>query len=212
MHDFADDTNILYASSSLKDINKKINHGLSNLVQWLRANKISPNVSKTEIVIFKSHSKQITKLLNVCLSGQKIIPKNRTKYLGVIIDEHLALKEYMIQLRQKLNRTNDLLAKLRYQFTNNWLKTIYFALFDSHLRYKAQVWCQGSNNVVDMTKRTQNKALRIISFKDRTEPLDPLCVNHKIFKLQNIITLNNCLFIYDQLCDNVPNTFSNILN
>ena len=56
VHHFADDTNILYVSSSLKDINKKINHDLSNLVQWLRANKISLNVSKTEIVIFKSHS------------------------------------------------------------------------------------------------------------------------------------------------------------
>ena len=60
-----------------------------------------------------------------------------------------------------------------------------------------------------MIKRTQNKALQIISFKDRTEPSDPLCANHKILKLQNIITLNNCLFIYDQLCDNLPNTFSN---
>ena len=59
VHHFADDTNILYVSSSLKDINKKINHNLSNLVQWLRANKISLNVSETEIVMFKSHSKQI---------------------------------------------------------------------------------------------------------------------------------------------------------
>ena len=60
-----------------------------------------------------------------------------------------------------------------------------------------------------MVKRTQNKALRIISFKDRTEPSDPLYANHKILKLQNIITLNNCLFIYDQLYDNLPNAFSN---
>ena len=60
-----------------------------------------------------------------------------------------------------------------------------------------------------MVKRTQNKALRIISFKDRIGPSDPLYTNHKILKLQNIITLNNCLFIYDQLCDNVPNAFSN---
>ena len=60
-----------------------------------------------------------------------------------------------------------------------------------------------------MIKRTQNKALRIISFKDRTEPSDPLYANHKILKLQNIITLNSCLFIDDQLCDNLPNAFSN---
>ena len=95
---------ILYISSSLRDINKKINHDLSNLVQWLRANKISLNVSKTEIVMFKSHSKQINKHLNICLSSQKIIPQNHSKYVGVIIDEHLTFKEYMAQLRQKLIR------------------------------------------------------------------------------------------------------------
>ena len=33
VHHFADHTNILYVSSSLKDTNKKINHDLSNLVQ-----------------------------------------------------------------------------------------------------------------------------------------------------------------------------------
>ena len=40
MHHFAGDSNLLYASSSLRDINKKINFDLSNLVQWLRTNKI----------------------------------------------------------------------------------------------------------------------------------------------------------------------------
>ena len=58
-------------------------------------------------------------------------------------------------------------------------------------------------------KETQNKALQIISFKDRTEPSDPFYANHKILKLQNIITLNNCLFIYNQIYDNLRNAFSN---
>ena len=76
----------------------------------------------------------------------------------------------MAQLRQKLNKKNGLLAKLRHQVSSSLLRTIYFALFDSHLRYAAQVWAQRSSNVVDMIKRTQNKALQIISFKDRKEP------------------------------------------
>ena len=62
---------------------------------------------------------------------------------------------------------------------------------------------------MDMIKKTQNESIWIISFKDRAEPSDPLYANHKISKLQNIITLNNSLFIYDQLCDNLPNVFSN---
>ena len=106
-------------------------------------------------------------------------------------------------------RTNDLPAKSRHQVSSSLLETIYFALFDSYLCYAAQVWDQGNNSVVDMVKRTQNKALQIISFKDRTEPSDLCYANHNILKLQNIITLNNCLFIYNQLCDNLPNAFSN---
>ena len=167
----------------------------TNLVQRLRPNKILLNISKTEIVTFKSHSKQITKHLNFCLSSQKIIPKNHTKYLGIIIDEHLIFKEYMAQLSQKLNKTNNQLAKLRYHFSSSLLKTINFALFISHLHYAAEIWGQGSNNEVDMIYRTQNKALQIISFKDS----DPLYAKHKLLKLKNIITLNKCLYLRSTL-------------
>ena len=58
VHHFADDTNFLYTSHSLKKLNKTINCDLSNLVQWLRKNKISLNVSKTELVIFRSSKKK----------------------------------------------------------------------------------------------------------------------------------------------------------
>ena len=111
------------------------------------------------------------------------------------LDEHLTFKEYMVQSRQKLNRTNGLLAKLRHQVSSSLLKAIYFALFDSHLRYAAQVWGQGSNNVVDMIKRTQNKARRIISFKDNRS-FRSLYANHRILKLQKSLHCTiACLFM-----------------
>ena len=91
------------------------------------------------------------------------------------------------------------------QLTENNLYT----LFDSHLRYAAPGWGQGSSNVVDMVKRARDEAVQITSFKDRIEPSYPLYANHRILKLQNIITLKKCLFIYDQLCHNLPNVFLN---
>ena len=102
-HRFADDTNILHGSHSLKNLNKTVSFDLSILVQWLRANKIFLNVNKTEIVVFKSPTKQIYENLNFRLSGQKIEPKHCTKYLGVITDEYLLFNEYMNTLKQKLN-------------------------------------------------------------------------------------------------------------
>ena len=194
VHHFADDTNFLYASHSLKNLNKTVNFDLSNLVQWLRANKISLNVNKTEIVVFRSPTKQIYKNLNFRLSGQKIEPKRCTKYLGVIIDEHLSFNEYMNTLKQKLNRANGILAKLRYYVTADVLKTIYYIFFDSHMRYACQIWGQIQSKTFDMIQRAQNKAIRIISFKQFMEPLNLYITNRKLIVQRIMKQLPVCLW------------------
>ena len=72
--------------------------------------------------------------MNFRLSGQKIRQKTCTKYLGVLLDEHLLLKDHVNTLKQKLNRANGTMAKLRHQLPFDILKTVYYSLFDTHLR------------------------------------------------------------------------------
>ena len=145
IHHFADDTNILYCSKSLKKINKYINHDLSQIRQWLRANRISINANKTELIIFRPKNKSITKHLNFRISGQKINPVNKAKYLGIYLDEHLPWNFQLIQIKTKLSRSCGLLAKLRHHVKTELLRTVYFAIFDSVLRYVVQVWGQHRN-------------------------------------------------------------------
>ena len=142
VHHFADDTNLLLINKSLKKINSLINHDLTLLVQWLRANKISLNTSKTEIVIFRSKHKIITKHLNFRISGEKIKLPSTVKYLGVILHEHLEWQGHINSLLIKLNRAADLLSKLRHYVPKFLLRTIYFSIFNSHLIYTCQVWGQ----------------------------------------------------------------------
>ena len=59
IHYFADDTNLLCLSNSIKKLNIQVNADLKYLVNWLHANKISLNVKKTEMVIFKSKQKKL---------------------------------------------------------------------------------------------------------------------------------------------------------
>ena len=139
IHHFVNDSNILYCSKSLKKINKYINHDLSQIRQWLRANRISINANKTELIIFRPKNKSITKQLNFRISGKKIKPVNKAKYLGIYLDEHLTWNFQQIQIKTKLSRSFGLLAKLRYVKTD-LLKTVYFVIFDSVLRYAVQVW------------------------------------------------------------------------
>ena len=86
---FADDTNLLLTNNSLKKINRQVNHDISLIFHWLRANKISLNTSKTEIIIFRPRKKQITKYLNFRISGQKIITCSNVKYLDITLEENL---------------------------------------------------------------------------------------------------------------------------
>ena len=81
VHCFADDTNITFSHKSLKKFNKFINHGLSLLVQWLRANRIPLNTGNIEIILFRTKNKKITKNLNFRISEQKIDTSKQPKYL-----------------------------------------------------------------------------------------------------------------------------------
>ena len=60
---FTDNSNLV-VEKSLKQLNKKVNRELKVTVEWVRPNKISLNGNKTEIIIFKTRNKIITKHFN----------------------------------------------------------------------------------------------------------------------------------------------------
>ena len=124
IHHFADDTKILYCNKSLKKIKKYINHDLSQIVQWLRANRISLNANKTKLTIFRPKNKSITKHLNFTISGQKLNKVKKTKYLGIYLDEHLTWNFQLSQIKTKLSRSCGLLAKLLISVLSPYLNCI----------------------------------------------------------------------------------------
>ena len=99
VHLFADDTNLLYTNKSLKFIQKIMNKDLKSLCTWLRANKISLNASKTELIIFRDPRKKITYSMKIKINGKKLTPYSSVKYLGIYIDEHLNWNTHLAELR-----------------------------------------------------------------------------------------------------------------
>ena len=79
IHHFADDTNLLYTNKSQKTIQTKINKDLKSLCTWLRANKISLNASKTELIIFRDPRKKPTYSMKIKINGKKTHTLLRSK-------------------------------------------------------------------------------------------------------------------------------------
>ena len=89
VHHFADNANLLNFNSCVKSINKQVNYDLKKLLNWLKANKISLNVGKTELVLFISSKKQLDCDLKIKLNERRLCETNSVKYLGIQIDKRL---------------------------------------------------------------------------------------------------------------------------
>ena len=133
VHHFADDTNLLYLSKSIKTLDKLVNFDLKNLLQWLNANKILLNVKKTELVIFKSKRKQFDGEIKLKLSRKRLFPIDSVKYLGVKIDGNLSWKSHIDYLSVELSGADALLFKMKNTVKSSIIRTMYFAIFESHL-------------------------------------------------------------------------------
>ena len=91
---YAADPSLCYQASEIKTPNEVINNNLTQLETWLKGNKLSLNVAKTNSTIVSTKQKhRILKSRNEDLK-LKILNKElevirKTKYLGVVIDNSL---------------------------------------------------------------------------------------------------------------------------
>ena len=148
-----------------------MNFDLKNLSQWLKANKLSLNFTKTELIIFHSSSKKIDYNLRFKLDGKRLTPTTTVKYLGVLLDNHLLWSKQISHVTTKLNQAICILNKLRNNTSLKTLKMTYHSLFSTYLLYESQLW--GITNVTNQNKiqKLENRALRKILFKKQQDSI-----------------------------------------
>ena len=151
----------------------------------MSANKISLNVEKTELLIFKSPRKILLDEIKIKLSGKTSILK---------IDRFLNWHDQVNSIAVKLDRANTLLLKITNYVNMKTLRNIYFAIFDSHLSYSCIAGAQNINTIRRLII-IQKKALRIMNFKDKLFHSSQLFSSNNISKSGDKITLEKVLFV-----------------
>ena len=102
---FADDTSIILAN--LKGTQSLVNHELGNVDEWLKANKQSLNIKKSNFVIFCPRQKnmsfihRIRILDSVTDTYANLGMKDFVKYLGLMIDSNLSWKYHIESICHK---------------------------------------------------------------------------------------------------------------
>ena len=162
---FADDTTITISGSSLVDLEQETNLELLNLHCWLKANKLSLNVAKTEFMVIGSRQKLLAEShneINIKLEDQVISNVDHAKSLGLIIDNRLSWSNHVNELCKKVTSAIGALRRIRPLISQSTAVLVYNSLIQPHFDYCSLVWDGLSDQLSDKLQKLQNRAARVI--------------------------------------------------
>ena len=180
-----------------------MNLDLRSVCKWLKANKISLNASKTEMLVFRDPRRKIDFDLKIKIDGKKITPSKSVKYLGIYLDNFLSWQKQEQDMRSRLSRAAGMLCKIRHYVNFDTLKMVYYGIFASILNYGSLIWGQHSR-IVNRLQTIQNRAIRYMTFKPKRTTALPLFKECRILNLTDHIVHQNCLFAHDCINRNLP--------
>ena len=127
--------------------------------------------------------------------------------MGIQIDKRLKCKQQINHVALTLNKPNTKLSKLTHVLDIKTLRSVYCAIFESHLCYALLVWGQNTNSVKKL-HLLQKKSLRML-FQSRKFHPGPLFKMFTIFKSLDKTALQNCIFISKSLKTLLSSIFNN---
>ena len=117
------------------------------------------------------------------------------------IDKRLTWKQQITHVALKLNKTNAMLSKLRHVLDIKTLRSVYYAIFESHLCYASLVWVQNTCSV---------KRLHLLQKKTpQYNVLSKQKFLYRFFQSFDKTALENCIFITKSLKGLLPYIFNN---
>ena len=102
---FADDTNLTLSAKTLTELKLALTPELNNLSCWLKANKLSLNVAKTELMIIGSRQRLSAQCddVEIRIDDQIIKRVDHTKSLGLTIDAQLSWGKHVEEICKKVS-------------------------------------------------------------------------------------------------------------
>ena len=210
VHHFADDTNLLYSHKNPKILRKHMNEDLKLLYNWLCANRLSLNVSKTEFIIFRPPRTELGQRITLSLNRNKIFESTKIKYLGILLDSRLTWKHHIFELRKKLNKAVGMIYKLKnIGCDQQILRSLYYSLFQSHLTYGLCIWGTAHSDYIYKLFLTQKRAVRAIAGLDFNASTKDAFRNLQILKIHDLFKFQYASLMWDQDHNLLPKCFNN---
>ena len=193
---FADDSNFFCTDKDLDALIKTVNSELKIIVSWLRANKMSLNVEKTHYMIFKPRGKLVVRDQDIVIDGNIIEEVDRTKFLGVHIDNALTWKYHIDHICSKVSKNTGIILKARKILQSETLLTLYYSFILPYFNYCIHIWGSTFESHLSKVQIKQKKIVRIICGVPPMTPTLPLFKKMALLNIKQLYEYSIGMLMY----------------
>ena len=196
---YADDGVIYLSGRDAKSVINCVNQQITNITQWLLANKLTLNVRKSHYMIFSKQKLTLDDLPQIKINNVNINRVTETEFLGMTITDQLNWTKHIRNIKIKISKINGILYLTRQLLNRETLKHIYITLVQSHLIYCNIIWGCNYSSHLNPLILMQKIIIRTITFCNRRAH------TAELFQLLNILNIHKvnrqctALFVFKSL-------------
>ena len=128
---YADDTLLISKAENLVEVHEKAQKALQSISNWSSTNRLSLNLAKTKYMVIKHN--RVNDETELKLNGHKINNVRQYEYHGMVLDDKLAMNNYLDVMWKKTNAKIGILAKIRCFISEKTAIRIYKCMIRPHL-------------------------------------------------------------------------------
>ena len=207
---FVDDTSIFLSHSDLSYLISTMNVALEKINVWMKTNKLSVNIGKTNYIIFKPKQKSIAMNMLVIFDKNSLNRVNVVKFLGIFIDENISLKHHIDHVCNKISKSIGVISRSSFVLSMRTKLSLYYTLIYPYISYCNLVWSSTYATSLNRIWLLQKRAVRVITnspYRSHSAPLFEKLKVLDIFKI-NAFHIARFMFLYHHRF--LPESLSNL--
>lgn len=139
IHMYADDTQLHSCGTDLSVVQQRFQQDIDRVQGWMQSNRLWLNVSKSVLMLIGSRQKLRNHNVSIFVGGRPLPQVQSTKYLGVVIDQHLTWQCHVECILKKIRAKVYGLNRLK-PLSNSLLATLYCGYILPIFDYCDTVW------------------------------------------------------------------------
>ena len=176
-----------------------------SISQWIRANKLSLNIQKTNYMIFSNSLDSLPS--DIVLDNAPLKEVSHTKFLGVIVDNQLTWKLHIDNICKIISRNIGIIYRLKFVLPQSTLLMLYSSLILPYLNYGLLVWGSTQQTLIEKVLVLQKRVIRVICNAPILSHSDPLFFENNILKIKDLYFFQLVQFMFKYNDDSLPYIF-----